>query len=948
MRAARGFAQFTVLALCAIWGVAAFADNPLEGAVLAFEAQDKTNPPPVGAVVVAGSSTIALWSSITADLSPLTIISRGLGGSTADDLDYYLERIVLVYKPRAVVLYEGDNDIALGKTPQYVANRIAGIMGRITARYPNTRVYVISIKPSVARWGLWPQMTQANQLLASFCNTDVRYTFIDISAVLLGSNGQPKPEYYVTGGLHLSTAGYQAWTSVIRPVLIAQQAIPVPTDFTAPTMPTGLQATAGAPNRVDMYWNASSDYGSGLGGYGIYRNATLIATSTTPNFSDYSVAPNSFYTYAVNAFDRAASGPNQSVQSFSVGVTTPVDATPRPTITLTANPLTVTTGQSSQLSWSSTNARSCSATGGWSGNKGTSGTATSAALSTNTTFQLSCTGPGGNATATISVVVTPPLPTVTLTASPASVVKGSTAQLAWSSTNATSCTATGGWSGSKGTSGTATSAALSANTTFQLSCSGAGGNAAASAQVVVTEPLPTVTLAASPASVVRGSTVQLSWSSTDATSCTATGGWSGSKSTAGTATTAALSANTTFQLSCSGAGGNAAASAQVVVTEPPPLPTLTLSASPGSVVSGSTVQLSWNSTNATSCTATGGWSGSKSTGGTATTAALSANTIFQLSCSGEGGSVSATAQVLVTEPPPPPPTVTLSASPGSVVSGSTVQLAWSSANASSCTATGGWSGNKASSGAAATESLSANTTFQLNCGGPGGNATATAQVIVTEPPPLPTLTLSASPGSVVRGSTTQLSWSSANAASCTATGGWSGAKESSGTETSPALLNPVTFTLACQGAGGTVTRAIDVAVTPPVPIVTISATPASVTAGGRSQLSWTTKDADTCEATGGWTGAKSLAGDEQTAALSGAASFGLKCTGGGGSSSATVTVTVSTAPTSLEPVTVTASSSGGGGGTSSLELMALLVLSIALCNRRFRKPLIQASTSRMD
>jgi lysophospholipase L1-like esterase len=764
--------------MCGIRGVAAFAANPLEGAVLAFEAQDKANPPPSGAVVVVGSSTIQIWSSITADLWPLTIISRGLGGSTADDIDYYLERIALAYRPRAVVLYEGDNDIGDGRTPQYVANRIAGIMGRITARYPGSRVYVVSIKPSVARWGLWPQMTQANQLLASFCNTDARYTFIDISAALLGSNGQPRPEYYITGGLHLSTAGYRAWTGVIRPVLIAQQSIPVPTDFTAPAMPTGLHATAGAPDRVDLNWYASSDYGSGLGGYGIYRNGTLIATSTTPSFSDYSVAPNTYYTYAVNAFDRAASGPNQSAQSFPAGVATPPDATPLPTITLTANPMTVTTGGISQLSWSSTNASSCTAAGGWDGSKGTSGAATTAALSANTTFQLSCGGPGGNATATIQVEVTaPPPPTVTLTASPMSAVSGSAVQLSWSSTNASSCTATGGWSGSKGTSGVATTAALSANTAFQLNCSGEGGSATATVQVAVTEPPP----------------------------------------------------------------------------PPPPLPpvpTLTLTVSDATVPSGSAVQLSWSSTNASSCTATGGWSGSKDTSGATTTAALSADTAFQLNCSGEGGSATATVQVTVTEPPPPPP-------------------------------------------------------------------------------PEPTLTFTASDATVPSGGAVQLSWSSTDASSCTASGSWSGAKESSGTETSPALLNPATFTLACQGPGGTTTRAIDVAVTRPVPTVTISAAPASVTAGGRSQLSWTARDADSCEATGDWTGAKALAGAEQTDALSGDARFGLNCTGGGGSSSATVAVVVSAAPTALAPVIVTASSSGGGGGVTSMELMALLVLATA-------------------
>ncbi|MEO8307654.1 MAG: GDSL-type esterase/lipase family protein [Pseudomonadota bacterium] len=751
--------------------------------MLAYEAQDQTNPPPTGAVVVTGSSTIQLWTTINADLSPLTIISRGLGGSTADDIDYYLERMVLVYRPRAVVLYEGDNDIGTGATPQYVANRIAGIMGRITARYPNVRVYVISIKPSVARWSLWPQMTQANQLLEAFCNTDARYTFIDISLALLGGNGQPKPEYYVTGGLHLNTAGYQAWTSVIRPVLISQQSIPLPSDFIAPAMPTNLHATAGAPNRVDLYWNASSDNSSGLGGYGIYRNGALIATSTTPNFSDYSAAPNNFYSYAVNAFDRATSGPNLSGYATAVGVSTPPDATPAPTIALTATPPSIVTGSTAQLSWSSTNATSCTASGGWSGNKSTSGSATTAALSSTTTFGLNCSGPGGSGSATTLVTVTAPVPTVSLSANPTSIVSGSTTQLSWSSSNATSCTASGDWSGTKGASGTATTAAISTNSTFVLTCSGSGGNASATTAVMVAVPPPTVSLSANPTSIVSGNTTQLSWSSSNATSCTASGGWSGTKGTSGTATTVALSATTSFGLNCSGAGGNATATTQVNVTAPPP-----------------------------------------------------------------------------PQAPPPPPTVTLTSS-------------------------------------AAT---------------------------------------------VIRGGTIQLSWTATNVQSCIATGSWSGTKDITGTETSSAIQGPATFTLVCQGPAGTSTGAVDVAVTQPPPTVTISASPTTLDAGGRAQLTWSTTDADSCVAIGDWSGTKTPSGVEQTAALSADAHLGLNCTGTGGSSSASVAVTVkvSAAVAPLPAVTVTAPPSGGGGAVGLRELCALVVFVAALRLRKRRFPVV--------
>jgi lysophospholipase L1-like esterase len=200
--------------------------NRFESDILAYEQQDLLSPPPKGAIVVTGSSTIVRWTSILDDLAPLEIIPRGFGGSTADDLDYYLERIVLVYEPRAVVIYQGDNDIAQGWTPQYVASRIAQIAGRISARFPSARVYIISIKPSWSRWGVWPQMQQANQLLSEFCTSDPRYRYIDTASALLGADGFPRTEYYASDTLHLSAEGYTVWAGVVRPVLMAGEQPP--------------------------------------------------------------------------------------------------------------------------------------------------------------------------------------------------------------------------------------------------------------------------------------------------------------------------------------------------------------------------------------------------------------------------------------------------------------------------------------------------------------------------------------------------------------------------------------------------------------------------------------------------------------------------------------------------------------------------------------------------
>ena len=177
---------------------------------------------------------------------------------------------------------------------------------------------------------------------------------------------------------------------------------------------------------------------------------------------------------------------------------------------------------------------------------------------------LTCGAGMVNAAAAVQAAA-PTGPTVTLSASPTTVAVGGASTLTWSSTNATSCTASGGWLGTRPTSGSESTGALAASTTFTLTCTGAGGSASQSVTVAVT-PAPTVTLSASPTTVVAGGSSTLTWSSTNATSCSASGGWSGSKPVSGSESTGALTTTTTFTLSCTGAGGSASQSATVTVT----------------------------------------------------------------------------------------------------------------------------------------------------------------------------------------------------------------------------------------------------------------------------------------------------------------------------------------------------------------------------------------------
>ena len=157
-------------------------------------------------------------------------------------------------------------------------------------------------------------------------------------------------------------------------------------------------------------------------------------------------------------------------------------------------------------------------------------------------------------------------PTVALSPSPAAVAKGQSATLAWNATNATSCTAAGAWNGTVPTSGLQPTPPLNATTKFTLICTGPGGSASQSATVTVGAATPTISISSDPSIVVSGGSTTLSWSASNATSCSASGAWSGSEPLSGTQSTGALSADATYTLSCTGPGGSASQSTTVTIS----------------------------------------------------------------------------------------------------------------------------------------------------------------------------------------------------------------------------------------------------------------------------------------------------------------------------------------------------------------------------------------------
>jgi len=183
-----------------------------------FEQEDRTNPPPQGGIVFVGSSSIVRWD-LQKHFPRLPVINRGFGGSHVADSVRHVELLVIKHRPRTVVFYAGDNDIAAGKTPQQVADDFRAFAQKVHSALPETRIAFIAIKPSTLRWEMVDKMRQANALIGDYCRTSDRLGYVDVDGPMLGWDDKPRAELLVADGLHLTEQGYDLWSFLIRPFL---------------------------------------------------------------------------------------------------------------------------------------------------------------------------------------------------------------------------------------------------------------------------------------------------------------------------------------------------------------------------------------------------------------------------------------------------------------------------------------------------------------------------------------------------------------------------------------------------------------------------------------------------------------------------------------------------------------------------------------------------------
>lgn len=207
-----------VLLLLALSAVEAQSDDRWQPAMDRFAELDRENPPEAGGVLFLGSSSIRMWD-LEKWFPGRGFVNRGFGGSQIADSVRHFERLVVPHAPRRIFFYAGDNDIAAGKTAEQVATDFASFTRLVWKRFPETKVFFVAIKPSLARWELWPPMEEANARIGRAAKLDSRLEYVDIATPGLGADGKPLPGIFVGDGLHLNDVGYRMWTDVVAPLV---------------------------------------------------------------------------------------------------------------------------------------------------------------------------------------------------------------------------------------------------------------------------------------------------------------------------------------------------------------------------------------------------------------------------------------------------------------------------------------------------------------------------------------------------------------------------------------------------------------------------------------------------------------------------------------------------------------------------------------------------------
>ena len=211
---------FRLLLAVTLFSTPLLADSAKwEKEIAAFEQADAAKAPAKGSIVFVGSSSIRLWKTLAADFPEHQVLNRGFGGSEMADSVAFVDRIVLPYEPKMILVYAGGNDINSGKTPEKVFADFKEFVAKVRAKMPDVDIAYISIAGNPSRWAQVEKVKAANHLIEEYTKQEKGLKFIDVFSKMMGPDGTPQPDIFVADKLHMNAKGYAIWKEVVTPFL---------------------------------------------------------------------------------------------------------------------------------------------------------------------------------------------------------------------------------------------------------------------------------------------------------------------------------------------------------------------------------------------------------------------------------------------------------------------------------------------------------------------------------------------------------------------------------------------------------------------------------------------------------------------------------------------------------------------------------------------------------
>jgi hypothetical protein len=507
---------------------------------------------------------------------PSTIVA--CFGSDIQMWNYYENLVGNIYElptvPTALRRWGTNQDDASNPDPQsqataYLDGEYDETSSTITWASTNQTLpnsYYLTSKPAFFGSMAWPAFDPTNPSASSVVSIPAGYREV---------YGQPAPGITATIGLPTSAPFVsppgETVTTPTNTTVVTQTAA----DTTPPSVPTGLSAVAASYSQVNLTWTASTD-NVGVIGYNILRNGTQVGTSPTASYSDTGLSGSTAYSYTVEALDAAS---NVSSPSSSVSITTPAQPAAPSVSSFGASSATITSGQSTTLSWSVSG--SPVPTLSISGVGTVTGTSVSVSPTATTTYTLTATNSAGSATKQVTVTVTAATvaPSISsFSASSTTITSGQSTTLSWSVSGNPAPTLS--ISGVGTVTGTSVSVSPTATTTYTLTATNSAGSKTAQVTVTVASSstitttsststnAPTIYFGATSTSITAGQPSTLSWAvSGSPHPSVSISGIGAISSTAWPSYTVYPSVTTTYTLTATNASGAKTATVTIMVTK---------------------------------------------------------------------------------------------------------------------------------------------------------------------------------------------------------------------------------------------------------------------------------------------------------------------------------------------------------------------------------------------